>query len=185
MGSGKPMTLTKEKIDKKLSGQSSSTPFMSIKDKHSRRVSFDTKEELGDKIDKLTVMIGKLATRDCNLNHKFTKAKVEDTIEVIIIDAVIISKVIRIDVGQLVKKRDSIYRIEVGLGMNKIIGEVTLEVRQGILTDKIAQESKEIITEMKVMAEEEIGTGLEKGHFPEILVAIEIGVQTTIGPGQD
>ena len=37
---------------------------MSIKDNHSRRVSFEPKEELGDEIDKLTVMIGKLATRD-------------------------------------------------------------------------------------------------------------------------
>ena len=40
--------LTKEKIDRQLSGQSSSIPFMSIKDSHSRKVSFDTREELGD-----------------------------------------------------------------------------------------------------------------------------------------
>ena len=37
---------------------------MSIRDVHHRKVSFDTKEELGDKIDKLVVMIGKLGTRD-------------------------------------------------------------------------------------------------------------------------
>ena len=40
---------------------------MSIRDGHSghhRKVTFDTKEELGDKIDKLVVMIGKLASRD-------------------------------------------------------------------------------------------------------------------------
>ena len=37
---------------------------MSIKGNYSRRVSFDTREELGDRIDKLTVMIGKLAARD-------------------------------------------------------------------------------------------------------------------------
>ena len=36
-------TLTKEKIDRQLSGQSSSTPFMSIRDSHNRKVSFDTK----------------------------------------------------------------------------------------------------------------------------------------------
>ena len=40
--------LTKEKIDRQLSGQSLSTPFMSIKDSHSRKVSFYTREELGD-----------------------------------------------------------------------------------------------------------------------------------------
>ena len=37
---------------------------MSIRDSHNRKVSFDTKEELGDKIDKLAVIIGKLVTRD-------------------------------------------------------------------------------------------------------------------------
>ena len=32
-------------------------------------VSFDTKEELGDKIDKLMAMIGKLAMRDSGTNR--------------------------------------------------------------------------------------------------------------------
>ena len=63
--------LTKEKIDKQLSGQSSSTKFMSIKGNHGRRVSFDTKEELGDEIDKLTVMIEKLGTRDSRSVRQF------------------------------------------------------------------------------------------------------------------
>ena len=53
------------------------------------------------------------------------------------------------------------------------------------MTDKIAEESIEIITEMKVMAEAEMGTGLEKDHFPETLVVIEIGVQAIVGSGQD
>ena len=51
------------------------------------------------------------------------------------------------------------------------------------MIDKIAEENIEIITEMKVVTE--TGTGLEKGHFPETLVAMEIGVQATVGPGQD
>ena len=63
--------LTKEKIDRQLSGQCSSTPFMSIKDSHSRKVSFDIREELQDKIDKLAVMIGKLATRDSRSGRQF------------------------------------------------------------------------------------------------------------------
>ena len=45
----------------------------------------------------------------------------------------------------------------------------------GLLTNKIAEENIEIITEMKVMTE--AGT--------EILAAIEIGVQAIVGPGQD
>ena len=44
---------------------------MSIRDGHLRRVSFDTKEELGDKIDTLVIMIGKLATRDSGTNRQF------------------------------------------------------------------------------------------------------------------
>ena len=56
--------LTKEKLDRQLTRQSSSTPFISIRDGHTRKVSFDMKEDLADKIDKLLVMIGKLATRD-------------------------------------------------------------------------------------------------------------------------
>ena len=56
--------LTKENLDRQLTRQSSSMPFMSIRDSHNRKASFDTKEELGDKIDKLAAVIGKLATRD-------------------------------------------------------------------------------------------------------------------------
>ena len=44
--------LTKEKLDRELTRQSSSNPFMSIRNGHNRKVSFDTKEGLGDKIDK-------------------------------------------------------------------------------------------------------------------------------------
>ena len=44
---------------------------MSIRDSHNRKVSFDSKEELGDKIDKLAVMIGKLATRDSGAGRQF------------------------------------------------------------------------------------------------------------------
>ena len=118
-----------------------------------------------------------------NLNHKFTKVEVEDKIEVITIDTIIISEVIRIDIGQTVEIEDSIDMVEVGLGISQIIREVILEVMQRILTDKIAEKIIGIITEMKTLME--AGTGLEKGYFPETLVAIEIGVQAAVGPGQD
>ena len=55
---------TKEKLDKQLTRQSSSSPFMSIREGPSRRVSFDTREELNNKIDKLMVMLGKLVAKD-------------------------------------------------------------------------------------------------------------------------
>ena len=57
--------LTKEKLDRQLTGHTLSNPFMSIREgQNSRRVSFDTRQELGDKIDKLAVMIGRLAAKD-------------------------------------------------------------------------------------------------------------------------
>ena len=56
--------LTKEKRDKQLAGQTSSTPFMSVKDGLSKRVTFNATDDLEQKIDRLTVMMGKLVTED-------------------------------------------------------------------------------------------------------------------------
>ena len=44
---------------------------MSIRDGYYRKVSIDTREELGNKIDELAVMIGKLATRKSGTNRQF------------------------------------------------------------------------------------------------------------------
>ena len=63
--------LAKEKIDRQLAGQSSSIPFMSIKDSYNKNVTFDTCNGLEDKIDRLTLMMGKLATRDSRTNIQF------------------------------------------------------------------------------------------------------------------
>ena len=41
--------VTKERLDKQLTGQASTSPFMSIMEGASRKVSFDTRDELGDK----------------------------------------------------------------------------------------------------------------------------------------
>ena len=41
--------LTKEKLHKQLTGQASTSPFMSIRERASRKVSFDTRDELGIK----------------------------------------------------------------------------------------------------------------------------------------
>ena len=63
--------LTKEKLDKQLTGQTSASPFMSIREGASRRLSFDTRDELGDKIDKLTVLLCRLAVKDNNEKRPF------------------------------------------------------------------------------------------------------------------
>ena len=58
--------LTKEKLDKQLTGQTSTSPFMSIREGTNKRVSFDTRDKLGDKIGKLTMVMSKLAvTENC------------------------------------------------------------------------------------------------------------------------
>ena len=43
--------LTKEKLDKQLTGHTSTSPFMSIREGVNRKVSFNTRDKLGDKID--------------------------------------------------------------------------------------------------------------------------------------
>ena len=69
--------LIKEKIDRQLVGQSSSTPFMNIQEGHNKRVTFDTRDSIEQKIDKLTVMMGKLVRKTMDktdsLNCKFIK----------------------------------------------------------------------------------------------------------------
>ena len=47
-----------------LTGQSSASPFMNIRDGTERRVSFSARDELEDKIDKLTVAMSRLAAKD-------------------------------------------------------------------------------------------------------------------------
>ena len=55
--------------------------------------------------------------------------------------------------------------------MSTIIGEVILEEMSGNMVDKTVEENIEADIEMTVMTE--AGTGLEKGHFPEIMAIIE------------
>ena len=63
--------LTKEMIDRQLVGQSSSTPFMSIKNSYNnKKVTFNRQEGLEDKIHRLTVMMSKLATKEEGTNKQ-------------------------------------------------------------------------------------------------------------------
>ena len=63
--------LTKEKLDKQLTGQSSTSTFMNIRDGTERKVSFNARDELGDKIDKLTVVMSTLVAKDNNKKRPF------------------------------------------------------------------------------------------------------------------
>ena len=44
---------------------------MTIRDEFNKKVSFKTRDELGDKIDNLTVMLGKLAAKDNDNRRPF------------------------------------------------------------------------------------------------------------------
>ena len=44
---------------------------MSVKDGTERRVSFNTRDELGDKIDKLTVVMSRLSAKDTHKKRPF------------------------------------------------------------------------------------------------------------------
>ena len=63
----------KEKIDGQLTGQSSMTPFMNVRDRsNSKKVlTFDMQDRLDDKIDKLTSMMSKLKAQGSNQNKHF------------------------------------------------------------------------------------------------------------------
>ena len=63
--------LTEEKLDKQLTGQTSTSPFMSIREGTDKRVSFNAKDKLGDKIDKLTVVMSKLVAKDSHERRSF------------------------------------------------------------------------------------------------------------------
>ena len=104
---------------------------------------FNTQDGLEDKIDRLTVIMSQLTTKDEGLNRQFnlryTKVEAEANQEIFIIDAIMISEVIKIDIDQIVEIEEcslvvdlSMDKIEVDQGMNKItamiIGENILEV---------------------------------------------------------
>ena len=69
--------LTKEKLDKQLTGQTSTSPFMSVRDGTERRVSFNTRDELGDKMDKLTAVMSKLTARDSHKRRPFKTTNIQ------------------------------------------------------------------------------------------------------------
>ena len=69
--------LTKEKLDKQLTGQTSTSQFKSVRDGTDRRISFNTREKLGNKICKLTVIMGKLAAKDSHERKPFKTTNIQ------------------------------------------------------------------------------------------------------------
>ena len=189
--------LTKEKIDRQLATQSSSIPFMSVKDNYYKRVTFHTQGRLEDKIDKLIAMMGKLAAKTVRLighsNLRSIKVREEDKVETSMTYSIIKGGIITINIDQIVGIGvfNLTDKAEVDQSTSKIIGEVILEAIQDhikMLEDRITEENIEVTTGMKATAEIEVGVGLEEGHFQEIMTAIiegRIEAQVIADQGQD
>ena len=114
-------------------------------------------------------------------NLRYIKANKEDKVEIIMPHTIMAEGTIKIGTDQTVRigEFDLAGKVEVDKGMNKIIGEEFLDAIQGhikILEDRIAEENMELIIGMKITAEREVGVGLEKGHFQEIIVIIIEGM---------
>ena len=63
--------LTIEKLDKQLTEQTSTSPSMNIRDETERKISFNARDELWDKTDRLTVMMSRLAAKDSDNKRPF------------------------------------------------------------------------------------------------------------------
>ena len=88
----------------------------------------------------------------------------------------IIREVIR--TSQIVGTGDSIQVVVPDKTIETVIFKETLEDME----DKILEEHIEMIEIMIII---EAGIGQEKGHFQEIMVTVELGVQVTVDQGQD
>ena len=164
--------LTKEKLDKQLTGQTSPSPFMNVRDGTERKVSFNARDELGDKIDKLTVMMSRLAAkRKDPSNPKYIGVEVR-------VDLIII-EVIRIEaVDHTVETEDNMEMIDLDKTIETMIFKGTLEDME----DRRVERNPEIIGAMNI-TEAEIGQ--EKGHSQGIMVTIGIEAPVTVDQDQD
>ena len=149
-------------------GQRSASPFMNIRDGTERRVSFSARDELGDKIDKLTVATSRLAAKD---NHEKGPFKPQ----IYKSRGLLTGKTSRI--GQVIGIED---RTQV-VGLDKTIEIIVLEETLEDMEDKIVEEDIEMID---IMITIEAETGQAKGYLQEIIIVAEIEVQVTVDPGQ-
>ena len=154
--------LTKEKLDKQLTVQTSTSPFMSIREGIDKRVSFDTRDELGDKIDKLTVVMSKLAATENHERRPFKPQiyKVGDRIGLMVKEDI---------------RQDQM--IETGVMVQTAIqDEITGVIDSEEILEEIAGRVVEKLTEVKGMVTTtiEIGTHQGREHLQETIEGIEV-----------
>ena len=125
---------TKEKLDKQLTGQTSTSPFMSIREGTDKRVSFNTRDKLGEKIDRLTVVMSKLVAKDNHEKNPFRPQiyKSRDKIGLMVKGD--------IEPGQMIETRVVVQTII----QDKIIELIDLEEISEGRTDRIVEKSTEV-----------------------------------------
>ena len=171
----KKRILTKEKLDKQLTGQSSTSPFMTIRNGTERKVSFNARDELGDRIDKLTVVMSRLAAKDSYEKRPFKpliyKSRGQNR-----------SYIQR---GYQKRSGRSDCRNKGQYGNNRPRQnhrDNNFEGTPEDMEDRIIEENIEIIGTMNIT---KVGMGQEKGYSQGIMVTIEIEVPVTVDQGQD
>ena len=169
-----------------MTGQASTSPFISIRKGASRRVSFDTRKELNDKIDKLMVMLGKLAAKDSGMIRQFkpqihqSRSRGQNRCY----SQRNYQNRTRQTIDQMAGIGDSSGKTTVNLDLSKVIEGAVSEIIPEDTVDKIAEESIEVIV-IEMMAITEAGIGLEKDWFLEIMAVIGLEVQVIVDWGQD
>ena len=159
--------LTKERLDKQLTGQGSVSPFMNIRDGSDRRVSFSARDELGDKINKLTVAMSRLAAKNNHEKRPFKPQTYK-------------SRGQNRSFNHNISRIDQVEGIEDSTQVVGLDNTIRMRALEEILGDKIVEEDIEM-TDIMISIEAEIGR--ERGYLQEIIIA-EIGVQVTVDPGQ-
>ena len=167
--------LTKEKLDRQLTEHTSSSPFMSIREgQNNRRVSFDTGKELGDNIDKLTVMIGRLAAKDSGKVRPFqpqihqNRGRGQDRRY----NQRNYQNRYRSDKGSNSRDRGQFRQDR---GRNRFEHSYRRNYRESPRNfGKQDNRGEYRNNTYRIMIE--VGIGLEKGHFPGIMTVIELGV---------
>ena len=112
-----------------------------------------------------------------NLNPRYIKAEVEVRTEIIFKEIIRIGTCQAID--QIVGIEDSSGKTEVDPDLSKVIERVVSETVPDDTVDKIAEESIGVIV-IEMMAITEMGIGLKKNYFQDIMVVIELEVQTIV-----
>ena len=163
--------LTKEKLDKQLTGQTSTSPFMNVRDGTERKVSFNTRDELGVKIDKVTLVISRLAARDSHEKRPFKP--------------------------QIYKSRGQHRSYNQRSYQNRPDSRdrrqyTSSRPRQNYRDNNFWRNSRgyegkeeEDIETIGIMIVIEAEADQERGHLQEIMVVVEIKVQVTVDQGQD